>query len=136
MKNNLKAPLSKARSTCLTVGLQWSNRQKKTSTGITEHLIVDWEMKSVVLLCRRLKGKQTSENIRHELEETLVLFEIVDKICTVAGEYALNMVKAFKFSLLGYKCNSERVKSTMNLRLIMMTMMMMMIMLKKIPSVN
>ena len=70
--------------------------------GITGHFILDWEMKFVTLSCKRFKGKYTAENIRHEYEETLAIYDISDKIFAVVTDNASNMVKAIKFSLPGY----------------------------------
>ena len=44
-------------------------------------------MKSVTLSCKRFKGKHTAENIRHEYEETLAIYDIkIYSQRTPAGE--------------------------------------------------
>jgi len=82
VRNNLKEKLAKTKDVCLTIDL-WSNRQMKAFMGIAGHFILDWEMKSVTLSCKRFKGKHTAENIRHENEETLAIDDIADKILAV-----------------------------------------------------
>lgn len=101
VRNNLKEKLSKAKNVSLTIDL-WSNKQMNAFMGITDPFIEEWTAQSVTLYCKRFKGKHTAENIRHEYEETLALFEIPDKICTIVTDNASNMVKAFKSSLPGF----------------------------------
>ena len=63
VKNNLKGQLKKGQSVCLTIGF-WSNRQMRGFLGITGHFILDWALKSVMIFCKRFKGKHTAEHIR------------------------------------------------------------------------
>ena len=101
IQSNLKLRLKKAQSVCLTIDM-WSNRQMKGFLGITGHYIVDWTMQSVMIACKRFKGKHTSENIRQVYEETIACFDIAEKIEGVISDNASNMVKAFDFSLPGF----------------------------------
>ncbi|CAG2185095.1 unnamed protein product [Mytilus edulis] len=66
--------LKKAGHICLTVDL-WSNRSMKGFLGITAHYVLNWEMKSAMIACKRFKGRHTAENILHEYEECITSFE-------------------------------------------------------------
>ena len=60
-------------------------------------------MHTVMLHCKRFKGKHSAENIRHEYEETLATYDISNKICSIITDNASNMMKAFNFTLPGYE---------------------------------
>ncbi|VDI47048.1 Hypothetical predicted protein [Mytilus galloprovincialis] len=74
IKNNLVNTLKRAESVCLTIDL-WSSRQMRGFLGITGHFILDWAMKSVMICCKRFKGRHTAESIRSEYEEVVTSFE-------------------------------------------------------------
>ncbi|CAC5386803.1 unnamed protein product [Mytilus coruscus] len=93
--------LKKAGHICFTVDL-WSNRSMKGFLGITAHYVLNWEMKSAMIACKRFKGRHTAENILHEYEECITSFNINDKMFCVISDNASNMVKAFSFSVPGY----------------------------------
>jgi len=101
---NLKA----ADHICLTVDL-WSNRAMKGFLGITAHYLLNWEMKSAMIACKRFKGRHTAENILHEYEECITSFDINDKIFCVISDNASNMVKAFNFPIPGYDDPNKQV---------------------------
>ncbi|CAG2238141.1 UFL1 [Mytilus edulis] len=94
IKNNLVNTLKRAESVCLTIDL-WSSRQMRGFLGITGHFILDWAMKSVMICCKRFKGRHTAESIRSEYEEVVTSFEIGFKIAAIVSDNASNMVKAF-----------------------------------------
>ena len=100
IQSKLKAKLSNTQDVCLTLDL-WSNRQMTAFLGITGHYVFDWCLQSVMLECKRVKGRHTSDNIRHYFEETLACYNIADKICCVVTDNASNMLKAF-VNLPGY----------------------------------
>ncbi|XP_069103066.1 zinc finger BED domain-containing protein 4-like [Argopecten irradians] len=100
VQNNVKHQLQRAQSVCLTIDL-WSNRQMRGFMGITGHYILDWTMKSVMICCKRVRGKHSAENIRNEYEEAIACFGIGCKIAAVVSDNASNMVKAF--SLPGFE---------------------------------
>ncbi|VDI46437.1 Hypothetical predicted protein [Mytilus galloprovincialis] len=106
VQNNMKEKMSLAKSVNLTIDL-WSNRQMRAFMGITGHFIQDWTAHSVMLSCKRFKGKHTAESIRYEYGETLAVFEIADKIFTIVTDNASNMVKAFKTSLPGFEDTTD-----------------------------
>lgn len=54
IRNELKENLAKAISVCLTIDI-WSNRQMRGFLGITGHYIHKWQMKSVMICCKRFK---------------------------------------------------------------------------------
>jgi hypothetical protein len=106
IRNGLKKNLTNAVSVCLTIDI-WSNRQMRGFLGITGHYINEWQMKSVMICCRRFKGKHSAENIRHEYEETVAMYDIYDKITCISSDNASNMVKAFDFTLPGFEGKDE-----------------------------
>ncbi|CAG2221217.1 unnamed protein product [Mytilus edulis] len=110
IQSNIKEKLRSAESVCLTIDL-WSNRQMKGFLGITGHFILDWCMKSIMVSCKRFKGKHCAENIRQEYEEAVACYNIADKITNIITDNASNMTKAFDFSLPGYTCNNEEKNS-------------------------
>lgn len=49
----------------------WSNRQMRGFIGITRHFILNWQLESVTIACKRVKRWHTAEKIRQEYEEAL-----------------------------------------------------------------
>lgn len=94
VRNNIKHQLKMADSVSLTIDI-WSTRQKRGYIGMTAHFILDWNLRSILLCCKRFKRKYTSENIRNAYEEALVCFDIANKTTAVVSDNATNMVKAF-----------------------------------------
>ncbi|XP_071166549.1 zinc finger BED domain-containing protein 4-like [Mytilus edulis] len=92
IQSNIKEKLLSAESVCLTIDL-WSNRQMKGFLGITGHFILDWCMKSIMVSCKRFKGKHCAENIRQEYEEAVACYNIADKITNIITDNASNMTK-------------------------------------------
>ena len=64
-------------------------------------------MKSVMLACKRVKGRHTSENIHLEYEGIVANFDIAGKISHIVTDNAANMVKAFNFELPGFNIGEE-----------------------------
>ena len=106
---NLKGSLQNAPSVCLTIDL-WSNRQMKGFLWITGHFILDWTMQTVMIACKRFKGRHSAENIRLEYEEAISAYEISEKIMTIVTDNASNMTRAFDLSLPGYVTEKEANK--------------------------
>ena len=104
IRTNVKEQLKKAESVCLTIDL-WSSRKMRGFLGITGHVILDWTMKSVMICCKRFKGRHTSENIRQEYEEVISSYEIGGKIATIVSDNAANMIKAF--ALPGFESDPQ-----------------------------
>ena len=69
--------------------------------GITRHFVCDWVLESVMIACKRFKGKHSYDNIRHEYEEAMASFDVENKVTTVINDNASNMIKAFNFSIPG-----------------------------------
>lgn len=105
---DVKLKLHAAQSVSLTIDM-WSNRQMKGFLGITGHFILDWLMESVMIACKRFRGRHTAENILQEYEEAIAYYGIGDKICNIISDNASNMTKAFEFSLPGYVNECEKV---------------------------
>lgn len=110
IQSDIKEKLRSVQSVCLTIDL-WSNRQMKGFLGITGHFILDWCMKSIMVSCKRFKGKHCAENIRQEYEEAVACYDIADKISNIITDNASNMSKAFQFSLPGYSCDTEELSA-------------------------
>lgn len=94
IQTDLISLMHQSRCVCLTIDL-WTNRQMRSFIGITGHLIIDWAMHSVMLACKRFKGRHTAENIRQQYEETISTFELASKITNIVTDNASNMTKAF-----------------------------------------
>ena len=71
----------------------WTNLQMKSFLGVTAHYISEWQLKSVMLSCHRVKGSHTAENIFHEYEELALSYGISDKISNITHDSASNMLK-------------------------------------------
>ncbi|CAC5403295.1 unnamed protein product [Mytilus coruscus] len=80
----------------------WSNRQMRGFLGMTGHFILNWKLESVMISCKRVRGRHTADKIRQEYEETLAMYEISEKVRNVVTDNAANMKKAFNFSLPGF----------------------------------
>lgn len=102
VRNNIKHQLKMADSVSLTIDI-WFSRQMRGYIGMTAHFILDWNLRSILLCCKRFKGKHTSENIRNAYEEALACFDIANKTTAVVSDNATNMVKAF--SIPGFELN-------------------------------
>lgn len=99
-EHKLKDKLTSVENICLTVDL-WSNRQMRGFIGITGHFILNWQIESVMIVCKRVKGRHTAEKIRQEYEEALAGYDISDKVRNVITDNAANMKKKLQFSLPG-----------------------------------
>ena len=67
-------------------------------------------MQTVMIACKRFKGRHTAENIRLEYEEAISAYEISEKIISIVTDNASNMTKAFDLSLPGYVTEKEANK--------------------------
>ncbi|CAC5383208.1 unnamed protein product [Mytilus coruscus] len=76
----------------------WSNRQMRDFLGMTGHFILNWKLESVMISCKRVRGRHTADKIRQEYEETLAIYEISEKVRNVVTDNAANEKKAFNFS--------------------------------------
>ncbi|XP_011405551.1 PREDICTED: uncharacterized protein LOC105313654 [Amphimedon queenslandica] len=68
--------------------------------GITCHFILNWSMYSLMLECKRFKGRHTAENIYSYYCEATTSYNIKGKVITTVTDNASNVVKAF--SIPGY----------------------------------
>ena len=59
------------------------------------HVIVDYEMKSAMLACQRVKGRHTGENIAQHYEDVISTYPLNNTRITIVTDNASNMVKAF-----------------------------------------
>jgi len=53
-------------------------------------------LKSVLLCCKRFKGRHTAENIYQQYGDAVLQFDVADKVKHIVTDIANNMVKAFK----------------------------------------
>ena len=79
VRNNIIHQLKMTESVCLTIDI-WSSRQMRGYIGMTAHFILEWNLQSILVCCKRFKGKHTSENIRNAYEEALACFDIAHKL--------------------------------------------------------
>ncbi len=80
---------------CLTLDI-WTNRQAPSYLGVTAHFIIDFNLSSVMLACRRFWGSHTGEAILLHFAEIEQLFSISGKIDNIITDNAANMLKAFR----------------------------------------
>ena len=92
MELDIKFKLKQAQTVWLTIDL-WSNCLMKSCIGITGHFILDWTMQSIMLACKRFKGRHTAENIYEQYQETVSAFDIAAKILSIVTDNATNIVK-------------------------------------------
>jgi hypothetical protein len=52
----------------------------KRFLGITAHYILNWEMNSAMLGCKRFKGRHTAENILHEYVDCITPIRVITKL--------------------------------------------------------
>ena len=62
---------------------------------MTGHFIINWTMKSVMLTCKRFRGRHTADNIVQEYDNTIQAYNIASKVSSIVTDNASNMVKAF-----------------------------------------
>lgn len=104
VRNNIKHQLNMADSVSLTIDI-WSSRQMRgcIHVGMTAHFILDWNLRSILLCCKRFKRNHTSENIKNAYEEALVCVDIANKTTAVVSDNTTNMIKAL--SIPGFELN-------------------------------
>ena len=103
IKTKVRDILEQVKNVSLTLDL-WSSQQMKGFLGITCHFILNWTMQSLMLECKRFKGRHTAENIAHNYDEVITSYNIDRKIVTTVTDNASNIVKAF--SLPGFQDDS------------------------------
>ena len=87
--------LANVSNVCVTVDI-WSNRQMRSYLGVTGHYIEEYTVRSVMLACKRFKGRHTADNIAAQYAEITTFFGIQDKVTHINTDNASNMVKAFR----------------------------------------
>lgn len=112
-EHKLKDKLTSVESVGLTVYL-WSTRQVRGFFGVTGHFILNWKLESVMIVCKRVKGRNTAEKIRHEYEKALAGYDISDKARNVITDNAANMKKALQFSLPEFPSKAEAKREDSN----------------------
>ena len=58
----------------------WSNRQMRGFIGITGHFSIDFNLKTVLFCCKRVKCRHTGENIHQIYDQVAMLFKMSKKI--------------------------------------------------------
>ena len=82
----------------------WSNRLVKSYLGLTGHFVLHDRLQSVMLACKRFRGRHNAQNISEAYLVLATSFAIEDKVSDVVTDSAANMMKAFRdFSLPGYE---------------------------------
>ena len=80
---------------CLTMDI-WTNRQMRAYLGVTAHYIDNFVLKNLMLVCRRIYGTHSGENIIRIYDGIVQSFGIKDKVSCVITDNASNMLKAFR----------------------------------------
>lgn len=97
LRQNAISLLKLVPSISITVDI-WSSRQTRSFLGMTAHFIHDWRLHSLMLACRRFKGRHTAENIFAHFDEVVNYFNISHKVSYVISDNASNMIKAFSIA--------------------------------------
>lgn len=105
LQSAVKSDMESAMNICVTLDI-WSSRQMKSFLGITAYYNTDWTFKSVVLACKRFRGRHTADKIIRQGEACLEEFGIARKISIIVTDNASNMTAAF--SLPGYEIEDEK----------------------------
>ncbi|KAI1895176.1 hypothetical protein AGOR_G00103600 [Albula goreensis] len=88
LHGQLEALVRAAQSICLTVDI-WSGEQGGTYMAVTGHLIVDYTVRSVLFSCKRVRGRQTGEEILGYCESILAIYNMPSKIAIVVSDNTL-----------------------------------------------
>ncbi|MGH0147837.1 UNVERIFIED_CONTAM: hypothetical protein FKN15_073738 [Acipenser sinensis] len=91
---NLKLKMQQAQDMCLTIDI-WSNRNMHCFIVITGHYILNYNMHSIIVACKRFKGSNIADNIHHMYKETIACYNLAHHVSTIVTDNAANMVKAF-----------------------------------------
>ena len=101
LKAHIKSRLRSVSTVNLTIDL-WSNRQMRSYLGITAHYITDeWELEHIMLICNRVHGRHTAENIVLWFEEAIADFDVNEKVKHIVTDSGSNIKKTF-VTLPGY----------------------------------
>ncbi|KAG5857947.1 hypothetical protein ANANG_G00024800 [Anguilla anguilla] len=87
LHGRLEALVRAAQSVCLTVDT-WTGERGGAYTAVTGHLIVDYAVRSVLFSCRRVRGRQTGEDILNYCESVLAVYNMPGKIAIVVSDNA------------------------------------------------
>ena len=79
----------------------WCNRQMRGFIGITGHFSIDFNLKTVLFCCKRVKCRHTGENIHQIYDQVAMLFKMSKKISGIVTDNGSNVVAAF--SLPGFE---------------------------------
>ncbi|KAJ8401189.1 hypothetical protein AAFF_G00387710 [Aldrovandia affinis] len=85
LHGQLEGLVKAAQSICLTVDI-WSGEQGGTYMAVTGHLIIDYAVKSVLFSCKRVRGRQTAEEILGYCESILAIYNMPSKIAIVVSD--------------------------------------------------
>ena len=76
----------------------------KSYLGFTGHFVLHGRLQSVMLACKRFRGRHNAQNISEAYLELATSFAIEGKVSDVITDSAANMMKAFRdFGLPGYE---------------------------------
>lgn len=85
LHSQLEALVRAAQSVCLTVDT-WRGQQGGAYMAVTGHLIVDYSVRSVLFSCKRVRGRQTGDDILGYCESVLAIYNMPGKIAIVVSD--------------------------------------------------
>lgn len=103
IESNLKHQMLQDSDISLTIDL-WSSRDMRSFIGITGHFVKNFVLESVMVACKRFKGRHTAENIYEMYEDILSKYNLGSGISTIITDNAANIVKAFTLPGLDIDC--------------------------------
>ena len=98
LHNNIIHLAESARAVSLTIDI-WSSRQMRSFLGITGHFIHNGSLRTVMLACKRVRGRHTADTILQHYEEVIQTFNLTSKISHITTDNAANMKCAFGVKL-------------------------------------
>ncbi|XP_036398481.1 zinc finger BED domain-containing protein 4-like [Megalops cyprinoides] len=107
LHGQLEALVKAAQSICLTVDI-WSGEQGSTYMAVTGHLIIDYAVKSVLFSCKRVRGRQTGEQILSYCESILAIYNMPSKIAIIVSDNTLGS----DTGLPGFLSHAESTRET------------------------
>ncbi|KAJ8362780.1 hypothetical protein SKAU_G00116110 [Synaphobranchus kaupii] len=85
LHGQLEALVRAAQSICLTVDT-WSGEQGGTYMAVTGHLVIDYAVRSVLFSCKRVRGRQSGEDVLSYCESILAVYNMPGKIAIVVSD--------------------------------------------------
>jgi len=94
IRHKLQSKIDAASRVSLAIDI-WTNRQMKSFIAVTGHAIVNFELISFHLSCKRIEGRHTADNVFTYYTLIIEEFNLRNKVHIVVSDNASNMLAAF-----------------------------------------